>query len=92
MHGVSEALLYEVKPFGINTTLVMPGYFRTNFLDDSSLLTPKNEMAEYKNVRDNQQVHQQDISFNQPGDPDKAADVMIEVAGMQKPPFHLFLG
>lgn len=92
MHGFSEALLHEVKPFGINTTLVMPGYFRTNFLDDSSLLTPKNEMAEYKNVRGNQQAHQQDINFNQPGDPDKAAHVMIEVAGKQTPPFHLFLG
>ncbi len=92
MHGFTESLSHEVKPFGIHTTLVMPGYFRTNFLNDSSLLTPKHEMDEYKNVRENQTVHQQQIADNQPGDPDKAADVLIEVAGMQTPPVHLFLG
>ncbi len=92
MHGFTESLSHEVKPFGIHTTLVMPGYFRTNFLNDSSLLTPKHEMDEYKNVRENQTVHQQQIADNQPGDPGKAADVLIEVANMQTPPLHLFLG
>ncbi|HEY9196106.1 MAG TPA: short-chain dehydrogenase/reductase, partial [Mucilaginibacter sp.] len=32
------------------------------------------------------------IRGNQPGDPDKAADVLIEVAGSTNPPLHLFLG
>jgi len=92
MHGFSEGLLHEAAPFGIHTTLVMPGYFRTNFLEGSSLLTPKNEMQEYQNVRDTQRLHQEQINNNQPGDPDKAAGVLIEVATMDAPPFHLFLG
>lgn len=92
VNGFTESLYHEVKPFGINTTIVMPGYFRTNFLNDSSLLTPQNEMNEYKNVRESQLAHQQQINNNQPGDPDKAADVLIEVAAMQTPPLHLFLG
>lgn len=92
VHGFSEGLLHEAAPFGIHTTLVMPGYFRTNFLEGSSLLTPKQEMPEYQNVRDVQQQHQQQINNNQPGDPGKAADVLIAVAGMDNPPFHLFLG
>ncbi|OLY94191.1 NADP-dependent 3-hydroxy acid dehydrogenase YdfG [Cnuella takakiae] len=92
VHGFSEGLLHEAAPFGIHTTLVMPGYFRTNFLEGSSLLTPKQELPEYQNVRDVQLQHQQQINNNQPGDPDKAADVLIAVAGMNTPPFHLFLG
>lgn len=92
MHGFSEGLLHEAAPFGIRTTLVMPGYFRTNFLEGSSLVTPRNEMQEYRNVRDSQQQHQQQISNNQPGDPDKAALALMEIAGMSNPPFHLFLG
>lgn len=92
VHGFSEGLLHEAAPFGIHTTLVMPGYFRTNFLEGSSLLTPKNEMPEYQNVREVQRQHQEQINKAQPGDPDKAADVLMEVAAMDAPPFHLFLG
>ena len=69
-----------------------PGYFRTNFLEGSSLATPKNAIEDYKAVRDVQAAHENDINNNQPGDPDKAAAVMIEVASMAQPPLHLFLG
>lgn len=92
VHGFTESLAAEVKPFGIHATLVMPGYFRTNFLSDSSLNTPKNELSEYKNVREVQAVHQHSINTNQPGDPDKAADVLIAIAQQAQPPVHLFLG
>jgi NAD(P)-dependent dehydrogenase (short-subunit alcohol dehydrogenase family) len=92
MHGFSESLAAEVKPFGIAVTIVSPGYFRTDFLDASSLAVPKNEIADYKLVREAQSVHQNDINHNQPGDPDKAAAVMIEIAGQKEPPLHVFLG
>lgn len=92
VHGFTESLAQEVKPFGIHATLVMPGYFRTNFLSDGSLVVPSNEIREYKNVRDVQSAHQQSINANQPGDPDKAADVFIAVANQSVPPVHLFLG
>jgi NAD(P)-dependent dehydrogenase (short-subunit alcohol dehydrogenase family) len=92
VHGFSESLSHEVKPFGINVTLVMPGYFRTNFLEEGSIVAPKNEIAEYENVREMQNAHQQDINNNQPGDPEKAADVLIAIAQQQDPALHLFLG
>ena len=92
VHGFTESLAEEVKPFGIHATVVSPGYFRTNFLADTSLITPKNAIEEYKSVRDVQNAHQNDINLQQPGDPDKAASVMIETASMQSPPIHLFLG
>jgi NAD(P)-dependent dehydrogenase (short-subunit alcohol dehydrogenase family) len=92
VHGFTESLAAEVAPFGIKATIVSPGYFRTNFLEGSSLAVPKNAIEEYKSVREVQMVHENDINNNQPGDPDKAADVMIEVAAMPQPPVHLFLG
>lgn len=92
VHGFTESLYHEVKPFGINVSLVMPGYFRTNFLDGGSIARPKNEIAAYQNVRAVQDTHLDDINANQPGDPEKAADVMIEVANQATPALHLFLG
>lgn len=92
VQGFTESLSAEVAPFGIKVTIVSPGYFRTNFLDDSSLNVPKNEIAEYVNVREIQSVHQNSYNGNQAGDPDKAAAVMIEIAEQKEPPLHLFLG
>jgi len=92
VHGFTESLQQEVKPFGINVSLVMPGYFRTNFLEEGSAIKPKNEIDAYQNVRAVQDAHLQEINTNQPGDPEKAVDVMIEVANQENPALHLFLG
>ena len=92
VHGFTESLYHEAKPFGIDVTLVMPGYFRTNFLGEGSIATPKHEIEAYQNVREVQLAHQNQINANQPGDPDKAAAVMINVAQQQNAPLHLFLG
>lgn len=92
MHGFTESLATEVKPFGIQVTVVSPGYFRTNFLEPSSLQVPKKEMEEYKTVREAQHAHQFSINGKQMGDPDKAAAALISVANMKEAPLHLFLG
>jgi len=92
VHGFTESLAAEVKDFGITATVVSPGYFRTDFLSSGSVSNPKNEIAEYEAVRKSQQLHNEQINGQQPGDPDKAADVMIEVASGANPPVHLFLG
>lgn len=92
VQGFTESLAAEVAPFGIRATIVSPGYFRTNFLEGSSLNVPKNEIADYVNVREVQSVHQNSYNGNQAGDPDKAATVLIEIAEQEEPPLHLFLG
>lgn len=92
VHGFTESLAHEIKDFGLFATLVMPGYFRTNFLSGTSLNIPKNEISDYTTVRAVQNAHTNDYNGNQAGDPDKAAEVLIEVAQMEQPPIHLFLG
>jgi NAD(P)-dependent dehydrogenase (short-subunit alcohol dehydrogenase family) len=92
VNGLSEALYEEVKRFGIHVTVVSPGYFRTNFLASDSLITPKNIINEYQEVRDSQQMHQEGLNGNQPGDPEKGAAAIIRLANEKNPPLHLFLG
>lgn len=90
--GFTEALAAEAKEFGVNATVVYPGYFRTDFLTGGSLRTPENEIAAYATARQIQKAHEQDINGNQPGDPEKAAVALIELAAMENPPVHLVLG
>jgi NAD(P)-dependent dehydrogenase (short-subunit alcohol dehydrogenase family) len=90
--GLTESYAAEVKEFGINATVVYPGYFRTDFLTSGSLGTPKQPIAAYQSIRDSQAQHEEQINGNQPGDPVKAAEVLIQVSEAENPPLHLFLG
>lgn len=92
VEGFSESLATEVKSLGIHVTVVEPGYFRTDFLTSNSLALPKNQIDAYREVRDLQQLHQHQINGNQPGDPEKAVAVLIQIASETNPPLHLFLG
>ncbi|MCF2497844.1 oxidoreductase [Dyadobacter chenhuakuii] len=92
VNGMSESLAEEVRSFGVHVTVVEPGYFRTNFLTDSSIGLPKVQIEDYKEVRDSQNAHQNDINGKQPGDPEKAADAMIRIVAEANPPMNLFLG
>jgi hypothetical protein len=71
---------------------VYPGYFRTDFLTSGSLGTPAQPIAAYQAIRDSQAAHEQQINGNQPGDPVKAAQVLMQVSEAENPPIHLFLG
>jgi NAD(P)-dependent dehydrogenase (short-subunit alcohol dehydrogenase family) len=92
VNGFTEALETEVKPFGIKVTIVEPGYFRTNFLSEGSLVTPQNTIDAYQNVRNSQSMHQNDLDQQQAGDPEKAAAAMISIANHPDAPLNLFLG
>jgi len=90
--GFTESLAAEVKSFGIKVTVVEPGYFRTDFLTSGSLAVPSHPIDAYKEVRDTQAAHQNDINNQQPGDPAKGIDVIIAAAESENAPLHLFLG
>ena len=90
--GLTESYAAEVKDFGVYATVVYPGYFRTDFLTSGSLGTPKQPIAAYQSIRDSQAQHEEQINGNQPGDPVKAAEVLIQVSEAENPPLHLFLG
>ena len=92
VEGLSESLAAEVAPFGIQVSVVAPGYFRTEFLNDSSLNLPQNPIPAYTTIRESEAAHTEQIQGNQPGDPVKAAAAIIRIAGTENAPLHLLLG
>jgi len=90
--GLTEALSAETKSMGVSTTIVYPGYFKTNFLLDGSLNLAKNPIADYKEARDLEVIHETQIIGNQPGNPEKAAEAFISLAEMEVTPLHFFMG
>lgn len=91
LEGFSEALWYEMKPHGIHVTIVEPGPFRTNWAGDSSVRAA-NVIEAYRETAGTRIRTIHAYSGTQPGDPDKAAAVMIQVAESQHPPLRLPLG
>jgi NAD(P)-dependent dehydrogenase (short-subunit alcohol dehydrogenase family) len=92
MEGFSEALAKEVRPLGIWVTIVEPGYFRTDFLDASSLGTEENVIADYEATVGATRAHAVSVNHAQPGDPIKAAGAIVDIASADEPPVHLLLG
>jgi NAD(P)-dependent dehydrogenase (short-subunit alcohol dehydrogenase family) len=90
--GFTEALAEEAKDFGIHATVVYPGYFRTDFLTKDSVRTPENSIEAYEVARNSEKAHLDEINGNQPNDPVKAADVLIQISKEENPPVHLLLG
>jgi len=90
--GLSESLAAEVKEFGINVTVVLPGYFRTSFLESGSLAVPNTTIEAYTSTRASQEAHQNEINGNQAGDPEKGVAAIIDVTNAANPPLYLFLG
>ncbi|WP_339880036.1 SDR family NAD(P)-dependent oxidoreductase [uncultured Algoriphagus sp.] len=88
--GLSEALAQEVAPFGIKVTILAPGTFRTNFMNKESLSVAKNKIAVYS--LDKMIELFTGLDGKQLGDPEKLAEVLLELTEMSNPPLHLPLG
>ncbi|MFJ1706614.1 SDR family NAD(P)-dependent oxidoreductase [Kitasatospora sp. NPDC088346] len=76
LEGLSEALAAEVADFGVNVTIVEPGYFRTEFLTQDSIALPTGTTAHYPAIREMTATHLQ-LQGSQLGDPVKGAAAII---------------
>lgn len=92
VEGFSEALYKELKPLNIHVTVVEPGYFRTNFLDGSSLNKSENSLADYADTVGKMRSRVTEINYKQPGDPRKLALALIKLVAADNPPLHLPMG
>ncbi|MFJ8949184.1 SDR family oxidoreductase [Streptomyces sp. NPDC102381] len=91
LEGLSEALAAEVADFGIEVTVVEPGYFRTSFLTTDSLALPAETSEHYPAVRAMVDDHLK-LQGRQLGDPVKGAAAIIERAGLDDGPLRQLLG
>ncbi len=90
--GMSEALALEMKPFGIESMVVEPGMFRTNFFDRSSIRTPANPLAAYDGTpARGAEEYCLGHNYQQSGDPDKAAAFVYRVVADEDTPLPLWL-
>ena len=87
----SEVIALDVKEFGIKVTVVEPSGFRTGFLTKNSLALISSKIEGYEAVKKTQDRYLSSDG-QQAGDPDRAAEIFIELAESPEPPMHLFLG
>lgn len=92
VEGLTEALAIELAPLGIWATAVEPGYFRTDFLDGSSLTRAAQVIPDYAATAGRMREVAGQISHRQPGDPRKLAAAIVRLATSPQPPVHLPLG
>lgn len=92
VEGLSEALSIELAPLGIKVTVIEPGFFRTDFLDASSLITSATEIADYHETSGAMRETAVGANHNQPGNPDRLAKIIVDIAAMSAPPVRLPLG
>jgi len=87
----SEVLALDVREFGIKVTVAEPSGFRTGFLTKDSLAFAESKIEGYKAVRDTQERY---LAANgkQPGDPERASTIFMQLAENEQPPLHLYLG
>lgn len=91
LEGISEALGKEVKPLGIHVTALAPGQFRTDWAG-RSMVRSERSIADYDDVMDPIRAARQAKSGKQPGDPAKAAQVLLKLVEAGNPPVRLYLG
>lgn len=87
----SEVIAMDVKEFGIRVTVIEPSGFRTGFLTRESLALTTSVIEGYEAVK-NTQDRYLSMDGQQAGDPDRAADIFMELAENPEPPMRLFLG
>ncbi|WP_283602811.1 oxidoreductase [Serratia proteamaculans] len=90
VEGFSESLSKEVAPFGVKVTMVEPGGFRTDWAGSSMTIAPIG--SAYQPLFAPMLEYLQQHNGNQPGDPAKAAQVILQLASMNEPPLRLLLG
>ncbi len=90
--GWMESLAPEVEPFGIHTTVVNPGFFRTALLTPESTNYALASIDDYAESSAAQREFFEGMNGKQGGDPAKLARALLTIAGQEQPPFRFIAG
>ena len=93
VEGLSEALHIELRPLGIRVTVVEPGFFRTDILDTTkSLIETAAQIGDYAETAGAMRAAVPGYNHQQPGNPTKLAEALLQVVNAADPPLRLPLG
>jgi NAD(P)-dependent dehydrogenase (short-subunit alcohol dehydrogenase family) len=92
LEGWMESLQAEVAPFGIHTTIVNPGFFRTELLTEQSTNYAQPSIADYDERRGPLVEYWKSQNGRQTGDPAKLARALITIASKDPPPRRFIAG
>jgi NAD(P)-dependent dehydrogenase (short-subunit alcohol dehydrogenase family) len=91
VEGLSQSVAAEVEPFGIKVTLVEPGFFRTDLLDDRNAKYPSNAIEDYAAKGKPKDIWSA-YNGTQQGDPKKLGEALVKIVGMMNPPKQFYAG
>jgi len=92
LDGWMEALQTELGPFGIQTMIVNPGFFRTELLTEQSTNYAEPSIEDYDERRAKQLEFWKAQNGQQSGDPAKLARALITIASQEPPPRRFIAG
>jgi NAD(P)-dependent dehydrogenase (short-subunit alcohol dehydrogenase family) len=92
LEGWMEALQAEVAPFGIQTMIVNPGFFRTELLTEESTHYAATVIADYAERNAQQLAFWKSQNGIQSGDPAKLAQALLKLAGQDEMPRRFIAG
>ncbi|MFD6918917.1 SDR family oxidoreductase [Streptomyces sp. NPDC059944] len=92
IEGFMESLRHDLEPFNIRTTIVEPGFFRTELLVDASTTWPELSIDDYAGRTAATKKVWQSMNGQQAGDPAKLAAALLKVAGQEQPPARFVAG
>jgi NAD(P)-dependent dehydrogenase (short-subunit alcohol dehydrogenase family) len=92
LEGWIESLTPEIAPFGIHTTIVEPGFFRTELLQPASTTYAEPSIDDYKERGTETEAAWQGMNGHQAGDPAKLAQALITIADQNEPPLRWVAG
>ena len=92
LEGWMQSLQAEVEPFGIYTTIINPGFFRTELLIEESTNYADHPIEDYNERREPLMQFWKGANGQQPGDPAKLAQALMTIAGEEKPPRRFLAG
>ena len=92
LEGWMESLRFEIEPFGIRTTIVEPGFFRTDLLEKESTAYADISIDDYAERTAQTRPAWEAMSGKQGGDPAKLAKALVTVVDEEKPPLRWVAG
>ena len=93
LEGWMESLRFDVAPYGISTTVVEPGFFRTELLvEGASSIWPELSIEDYAPRTAQTITAWKAMNGQQGGDPAKLGRALVQLMALDEPPLRWIAG